>query len=70
MSRITISDLAIDSNSFINEVAENEAAFVNGGYNIELVGGFLKGYGEFAFKIAELLAKTYLKALKLLLKAS
>ncbi|WP_017652276.1 hypothetical protein [Fortiea contorta] len=31
MSRITISDLAIDSNSFINEVAETEAAFVNGG---------------------------------------
>lgn len=69
MSRITISDLAIDSKSFINEVAETEAAFVNGGYDIALVAGFLQGYGDFALKIADLLAKTYLKALKLLLKA-
>jgi hypothetical protein len=38
MSRITISDLAIDSNSFISEVAENEATFINGG------AGFSKEY--------------------------
>ncbi|AKG20245.1 hypothetical protein [Calothrix sp. 336/3] len=47
MSRITISDLAIDSNSFINEVAETEAAFVNGGVSsTELLlfwGGVLNG---------------------------
>ncbi|MBD2354372.1 hypothetical protein H6G41_06975 [Tolypothrix sp. FACHB-123] len=69
MSRITISDLAIDSNSFINEVDETEAAFVNGGYNPLLVGAFIEGYGLLVEKIVKVLAKTYLKALKLLLKA-
>ncbi|MBW4571776.1 MAG: hypothetical protein KME31_28285 [Tolypothrix carrinoi HA7290-LM1] len=49
MSRITISDLAIDSNSFINEVAETEAAFVNGGgFNFDFFGAALAGLGDFA----------------------
>jgi hypothetical protein len=57
MSRITISDLAIDSNSFINEVAETEAAFVNGGdgFNFDFFGGALLGlakFAEFFIKIA------------------
>ncbi|BAY23602.1 hypothetical protein NIES2100_33940 [Calothrix sp. NIES-2100] len=70
MSRITISDLAIDSNSFINEVAETEAAFINGGYNPLIVGAFIKGYGKLIEKIVKVLAKTYLTALKLLLDAN
>ncbi|BAY61116.1 hypothetical protein NIES22_11770 [Calothrix brevissima NIES-22] len=52
MSRITISDLAIDSNSFINEVDETEAAFVNGGFKkkaaFELLVGILASYERFA----------------------
>ncbi|GAX44802.1 hypothetical protein NIES4075_58210 [Tolypothrix sp. NIES-4075] len=49
MSRITISDLAIDSNSFINEVAETEAAFVNGGgFNFKFFGDSLLGLADFA----------------------
>ncbi|MBD2196855.1 MULTISPECIES: hypothetical protein [Calothrix] len=51
MSRITISDLAIDSNSFINEVDETEAAFVNGGFGkkaaFKLLTGILASYAEF-----------------------
>lgn len=43
MSRITISNLAIDSNSFINEVAENEAVFVNGGFGKQEAFGALIG---------------------------
>lgn len=43
MSRITISNLAIDSNSFINEVAENEAGFVNGGFSQQEAFGALIG---------------------------
>lgn len=31
MSKITISDLAFDSKSFINEIAETESSSVNGG---------------------------------------
>jgi hypothetical protein len=51
MSKITISDLAIDSNSFINEVAETEAAFVNGGgggFNFAFFGAALTGLADFA----------------------
>ena len=52
MSRITISDLAIDSNSFINEVAETEAAFVNGGFSksdaFAALIGILASYEKFA----------------------
>ncbi|NEU72145.1 hypothetical protein PI95_006060 [Hassallia byssoidea VB512170] len=52
MSRITISDLAIDSNSFINEVAETEAASVNGGFDKQaafgLLVGILSSYEKFA----------------------
>ena len=31
MSKITVSDLAFDSKSFINEIAETESTSVNGG---------------------------------------
>jgi hypothetical protein len=54
MSRITISDLAIDSNSFINEVAETEAAFVNGGFNYAFFGAFLEGLASFALKLIKI----------------
>lgn len=60
MSRITISDLAIDSNSFINEVAETEAAFVNGG---SFAAAFNAGFGPFALGIFALLADVYKKGL-------
>jgi hypothetical protein len=55
MSRITISDLAIDSNSFINEVAETEAAFVNGGgFNYAFFGAFLDGFAKFALQLIKI----------------
>jgi hypothetical protein len=63
MSRITISDLAIDSNSFINEVAETEAAFVNGGDGSSF-DAFSAGFGDFAIKIALILLKGYKIGLK------
>lgn len=56
MSRITISDLAIDSNSFINEVAETEATFVNGG---SFAAAFNAGFGPFALSIFGILADIY-----------
>ncbi|BAY93834.1 MULTISPECIES: hypothetical protein [unclassified Tolypothrix] len=60
MSRITISDLAIDSNSFINEVAETEAAFVNGGS----LDTFNAGFGKFVTTLAFILLKAYKIGLK------
>ena len=52
MSRITISDLSIDSDSFMNEVAETEANFVNGGFGrqeaFEALVGILASYETFA----------------------
>ena len=57
MSRITIYNLAIDSNSFINEVAENEAVSVNGGFNkLDAFGalvGILASYEVFATTFLE-----------------
>jgi len=58
MSRITISDLAIDSNSFINEVAETEAAFVNGGFGSSFE-AFTAGYGKFVTTIAFILLEGF-----------
>jgi hypothetical protein len=58
MSRITISDLAIDSNSFIDEVAETEAAFINGGGSFA---NFNAGFGQFAAFAINALLTAYVK---------
>ncbi|KYC37657.1 hypothetical protein WA1_40055 [Scytonema hofmannii PCC 7110] len=58
MSRITISELTVDSKSFINEVAETETTCVNGG---DALTSFVLGYGAFAVEIAKILQDTFLK---------
>jgi hypothetical protein len=68
MSRITISDLAIDSNSFINEVAETEAAFVNGGFSKMDAAGLLIGILASYERFAMAFLKTSDKVVSFLLK--
>lgn len=60
MSKITVSDLAFDSKSFINEIAETESNSVNGG-DLDALTSFVLGYGDFAIKIANILQNTFLK---------
>ncbi|KAF3888925.1 MULTISPECIES: hypothetical protein [Nostocales] len=59
MSRITISDLTVNSESFINEVAEAETTCVNGGF--DALTSFVLGYGGFVVEIAKILQNTFLK---------
>jgi hypothetical protein len=58
MSRITISELTVESQSFINEVAETETTSVNGG---DALTAFALGYGGFVVEIAKILQNTFLK---------
>ena len=58
MSTITVSDLALDFKSFINEIAETESTSVNGG---DALTSFVLGYGGFAIKISEILQNSFLK---------
>lgn len=58
MSKITVSDLAFDSKSFINEVAETESSSVNGGSEALT---FATNYGPYTLKIFEILQNSFLK---------
>ncbi|KAB8330002.1 hypothetical protein SD80_032830 [Scytonema tolypothrichoides VB-61278] len=58
MSKITVYDLAFDSKSFINEVAETESTSVNGGSEALT---FATNYGAYTLKIFEILQNSFLK---------
>ena len=64
MSRITISELAVNSESFINEIAETETTCVNGGY--DTLSAFALGYGNFVKDIVQILQDSFLKGTAIL----
>ncbi|NMG19838.1 hypothetical protein [Brasilonema bromeliae] len=63
MSKITVSDLAFDSKSFINEVAETESSSVNGGGDALT---FASSYGGFVIEISKILQNSFLKGTAIL----
>jgi hypothetical protein len=65
MSRIQIADLEINSNSFINELADTESEAVNGGMG--LLDAFVLGYGAFVIQIAKILQEGFLKGTAMLI---
>ncbi|MBW4509399.1 MAG: hypothetical protein KME64_23175 [Scytonematopsis contorta HA4267-MV1] len=64
MTKIQITDLEINSISFINEVAETESEAVNGG--LGLLDAFVLGYGGFALEISKILQNSFLKGTAML----
>lgn len=58
MSKITVCDLAFDSKSFINEIAETESTSVNGGSEALTFAG---GFAGVVIKISEILQNSFLK---------
>ncbi|MBW4509398.1 MAG: hypothetical protein KME64_23170 [Scytonematopsis contorta HA4267-MV1] len=65
MSRIQIADLEMNSNSFINELADTESEAVNGGMG--LLDAFVLGYGAFVVQIAKILQEGFLKGTAMLI---
>lgn len=65
MSRIQIADLEMNSNSFINELADTESEVINGGMG--LLDAFVLGYGAFVVQIAKILQEGFLKGTAMLI---